>query len=86
MKYVATIALLAVMSIPRMALAEEAKPATKPIPASWDWAACKDDAEKFCKGVDGADAIYLCLFKHDADLSKACNVVHTKYEEATGRN
>ena len=86
MKYVTTIALLAVMSVPQLALAEEAKPATKPIPATWDWSACKGEVDKFCKGVDGAENIYLCLFKHDAELPKSCNAVHTKYEEETGRN
>jgi hypothetical protein len=67
------------------ALAEEAKPATKPIPTTFDWSACKPNAEKFCKGVEGNENIYACLLKHDDDLSKACDAVHSSYEVATGR-
>ncbi|MBF0563466.1 MAG: hypothetical protein HQL37_15970, partial [Alphaproteobacteria bacterium] len=63
-----------------VAVAEEPKPATKPIPASFDWSACKSDLEKFCKGSEGNENIYLCLLKHDEDLSKACDASHTKYE------
>ena len=66
-------------------LAEEMKPATKPIPATFDWAACKTEIEKFCKGSEGNENIYACLFKHDDDLSKTCDATHTAYEKATGR-
>lgn len=73
------------LAAPVGAFAEEPKPATKPIPASFDWSACKPDMEKFCKGVEGNENIYLCLLKHDDDLTKACDATHTKYEQATGR-
>ena len=51
-----------------------------------DWAGhCKAEIEKFkCSGDD--EAMYQCLLKHDADLSKDCdNNAHSKYEEISGK-
>ena len=67
--------------------AQEAKPATKPVPAAWDWSVCKAEIEKNCKAVDGKnnEAIYACLFKFDIENSPTCDAAHTKYEIETGR-
>jgi len=79
------LAAAAILTFSTGAFAEDLKPATKPIPATYDWSACKAEIEKVCKGVEGNEAIYACLLKHDEDNSKACDAVHTKYEIATGR-
>ena len=67
------------------AQAEQALPATKPIPATFDWGTCKAEMAKWCKAAQGSEDIYLCLLKHDEDLSKSCDASHSAYEVATGR-
>ena len=69
------------------AFAEDLRPATKPVPTSWDWSNCKAEINKSCADVasKGNEAIYVCLFQHDSLNSKDCDAVHTQYETATGR-
>ena len=59
--------------------------ATKAAPDNFDWSACKAEITKWCADAKGNEPTYLCLAKHDEDLSKTCDATHTKYEEATGR-
>ncbi len=41
--------------------------------------ACKDDVEKFCKGVQpGQGNIVRCLKEHEASLSEKCRGVHER--------
>ena len=54
--------------------------------ADFDWSPCKAEIDQYCKDTKGDEAIYQCLLKHDADLSKTCdNGAHSKYEELTGK-
>ncbi len=54
-----------------------------------DWSVCQPEIGKWCQGVKekgGEEAIYQCLLKHDADLSKKCdNDAHSPYEKLTGK-
>ncbi len=59
--------------------------ATKAAPDNFDWSACKAEVTKWCADAKGNEATYLCLAKHDEDLSKTCDATHNKYEEVTGR-
>ena len=76
---------VAVLAFSGSAYAEELMPATKPIPATWDWSACKAEIAKNCQNAKTTEEIYVCLFKHDDENSKTCDAVHTKYEITTGR-
>lgn len=52
--------------------------------ADFDWSPCAKEIALYCKDVKGDEAIYQCLLKRDADLSKTCdNNAHTKYEILT---
>jgi len=54
--------------------------------ADFDWSPCTKEIAQWCKDVKGDEAIYQCLLRHDADLSKTCdNNGHSKYEELTGK-
>ncbi len=53
--------------------------------ADFDWKACNVELAKFCKDVKGDENIWACLQKHDADLSRACDASHGKYEALTGK-
>ena len=86
MRHVFNVAfILAVFAFAGSAYAEELMPATKPIPSTWDWSACKTEIERHCKDKQSNEDIYACLFKYDEDNSKTCDAVHTKYEITTGR-
>ena len=54
-----------------------------------DWAACQPEITRWCgtaRAQGGEEAIYQCLLKHDADLSKRCdNEAHSRYEQLTGK-
>lgn len=54
-----------------------------------DWSPCQTEITKWCQGVkekSGEEALYQCLLKRDADLSKKCdNDAHSRYEQVTGK-
>lgn len=76
MKYIVKIFSIASVLFAYSALAAE----------KFDWSPCKTEIDKWCKNVKEGDdeAMYQCLLKNDADLSKDCdNKAHSKYEEKT---
>jgi len=54
-----------------------------------DWSVCQPEITRWCassRAQGGEEAIYQCLLKHDADLSKRCdNEAHSRYEQLTGK-
>ena len=52
---------------------------------TFDWSACKPEIQKFCNDEKGSEAIYGCLQKHDAELSKTCDATHEKFEKLTDK-
>ena len=53
---------------------------------AFDWSACKGDVAKDCpKGTAGDEAIFSCLEKNDAKLSKKCSEAHEAYETQMGK-
>jgi len=76
------ISITLVAAISTSAFAADDKKAAQKI----DWQAhCQSEMKRFKCDAGGTDeAIYQCLLKHDADLSKTCdNKAHAKYEELT---
>ncbi len=48
-------------------------PSLKVLATGFDSSACKEDQEKFCKGIqEGGGRVYNCLKQHMSELNKDC--------------
>lgn len=76
---------LAAMAITLAALATSPALAADKV----DWTVCQPEITRWCasaRSQGGEEAIYQCLLKRDADLSKRCdNEAHSRYEQLTGK-